>query len=121
MTQPSQIRSIKYLEKTFSNYLSLNKEVSPQVISVESVRMYGIPKMSSNYFRPFIELYNVRSGDMIYTTKDQSGKNRKYKIEDDGKVPIDIQFHNCPSVAGDVLFRVYHTGNINVSFLFQLL
>jgi C2 domain of PTEN tumour-suppressor protein len=111
VTQPSQIRSIKYLEKTFNDFTGINKRIEPQVIKVDCIKMYGIPKMSSNYFRPYIELYTVRTGEMVYTTKDPNGKNKKYKTEEESKGPIEIPFSNCPPQAGDILFRVYHTGN----------
>jgi len=46
--------------------------------------MNGVPKMSSSYFRPFVEVYAVRQKELIFTSKDPEKKVAppKYSVAD---------------------------------------
>lgn len=83
--------------------------VDPQVCFVECVRLHGCPRLSSDYFRPYIEIYTVRDSTLRYTTC--FGNLKKFKVENEKKGPFDIDLSKSPAVVGDIMLKVYHSGN----------
>jgi hypothetical protein len=123
VTQPSQIRSIKYFEKVLNGYVSLNQMIDPAIVVLDSSKMYGIPKLSSNYFRPYFEVYSVRDSHMVYTSNDPDKKTslKKFPVTETKKdgPSIHVPFINAPPMIGDILIKVYHSATLNSKLAFR--
>lgn len=102
----------------------MKKQIVPCVVTFDSLEMNGVPKMSSSYFRPFVEVYAVRKKELIYSSKDPEKKvaPQKANIADMEKahhahqdyrfeIPFITKKGNLMTI-GDALVKVYHMGNL---------
>ena len=61
VTQPSQIRYVKYFETIFRK-----RHMTPTVLKINSLVFQGVPKLNSDgSFRPYIEIWNVKKLKMV--------------------------------------------------------
>jgi len=75
--------------------------------------IHGTPRISSGYFRPYVEIYSVRDKVLAYTNK-QSNNLKKYPTDEDYEdTKIEIPLPNITNLimAGDILVKVHHMGN----------
>jgi len=115
VTQPSQIRYVKYFEKVFMGYMTTELKLEPSIVALDKLTM-GCPKTSS-YFRPYVEIYTVRDNRLVYSTidpeKKKSPKKYKSKKMENEKAQIEIPLAGTKlPLIGDVLIKVYHMGKI---------
>jgi len=119
VTQPSQIRAVKYFERVLNSYLSLNKVIDPVVAQAESITIHGVPDFSSGTFRPAFKIYAVREKKLLYNSV-TFAKPAEYQARDLSK----IQFYfgpMSPILSGDVVVKVYHEnmfGGLKKAFRF---
>jgi len=120
VTQPSQIRAVKYFEKVLNSYLSLNKVIDPIVVQAESITIHGVPDFSSSgTFKPAFKIYAVREKKLLYNSITHV-KPKEYQARDLSKIQF-IFGQMSPILSGDVVVKVYHEnmfGGLKKAFRF---
>lgn len=68
ITQPSQVRYVKYFELLYGGYI---KSPSPKLL--QSVKVMTVPHMNGKSCKPFLEIQDVKTSETIF-----SGKHCEY-------------------------------------------
>lgn len=106
VTQPSQLRAVRYFEKVFNSYVSLNKIIDPVVVQIDKVVMHGVPNFTGGAFKPIIKVISVHDKKLLFTTE-VIGKPIEYNAKDYDIIDIDFG-PKSPVLTGDILLKVYH-------------
>lgn len=109
MTQPSQIRYVRYFETVLFNYIDNGISFGPSVVTIDKIIFKGCPNISG-YFRPSAKVVNVQTNQIIYSTSDFV-KMTKFQTKDYETKPFELKFLSSPLVGGDIMIKVYHKGN----------
>jgi len=114
VTQPSQIRYVEYFAAVLHGHLENELPLYPVAVRIDKMVLFGVPRISLGYFRPYVEVHSVRDLKLRYTTKNASGEQGKYYplLDEEDKVEIDFKGEKPWVVSGDLLIKVYHTGKL---------
>jgi len=121
VTQPSQIRYVEYFAEVLHGHLANEPTLYPVAVRIDKMVLFGVPRISLGYFRPYVEVHSVRDLKLRYTTKSTTGEQGKYYplLDEEDKVEIDLKGEKPFVVSGDILMKVYHTGTFNSKLAFR--
>ena len=107
------------LQKLYVEYFGRilgNWRITPTVKYISQIVLTGIPIISKNSVRPFIEIFQFYQNKLIklYSDKKIHDQQRKYRDSGDReKDIIKIIVQTPVAVAGDILVRVNHNGKFS--------
>lgn len=94
--------------------MALNQIVEPALVIPESIKLYGVPKISSDTIKPYFEIYSVKDGRLMHSSLDPEKKNlKKFDINlynQKNSPPVEIPILGGPLLIGDILVKAYHSG-----------
>jgi len=84
--------------------------------------IHGTPRISSGYFRPYVEIYSVRDKVLTYTNKNSNNLKKYATDEDYENTKIEIPFANLNNnliMTGDILIKVHHMATLGTNLAFR--
>ena len=122
VTQCSQIRYVQYFSKVLTSYIKTKATFKPVVVRLENIKMNGVPKFSSEGFRPRIQIYSVDDRKVIFSSEQTSVRPQLASAEKDTVIDIAFFPANAPILTGDIQFKVFHEnrfgGQVQKAFRF---
>jgi len=105
VTQPSQIRYVKYFEIIYKRV-----QMTPTALRLNVISLIGVPRLNSDgSMRPYMEIYTVKNNKLIYTDKKKYNETRSYFDHGVKQLnKIDIKIESNVVLVGDILIKIYN-------------